>query len=46
METTCELFFEELEAQEELTEWWQYALAGAAGIGLGIIAYVAIGAAT
>ncbi|MCX7842335.1 MAG: hypothetical protein N2489_04600 [Clostridia bacterium] len=41
------LYFEELEAHEELTEWWEYALAGAAGIACGIVVYVIVaGAAT
>ena len=41
MSNEYDLFFEELEAQEDLA-WWEYALAGGAGVALGIVAYVAI----
>lgn len=40
------LFFEELENEECLTPWWQYAIAGASGLVCGVVAYVAISAAT
>lgn len=40
------LFFEELENEECLTPWWQYAIAGGAGVAVGVVVYVAIGAAT
>lgn len=43
---TSTLFFEELECQENLTPWWQYAIAGVVGVGCGVVAYVAIAAAT
>jgi hypothetical protein len=43
METSKELYFEELEAQEEL-EWWGYALAISGGIACGAIVYVAVAA--
>lgn len=46
MEGTNTLFFEELESEECLTPWWAYALAGVAGVGVGVVAYVAIAAAT
>lgn len=39
------LFFEELESEECLTEWWQYALAAVGGAACGVVAYVAISAA-
>lgn len=40
------LYFEELESEECLAEWWQYALAGVGGAACGVVAYVAIAAAT
>ena len=43
METSKELYFEELEAQEEL-EWWGYALAIGGGLACGAIVYVAVAA--
>lgn len=46
MQDTETLFFEELESEECLTEWWQYALVGAGGAVLGVVAYVVVSAAT
>ncbi len=37
-----ELFFEELEAQEDL--FWEYVAAGAGGVACGIVVYIAIAA--
>ena len=46
MQNAETLFFEELENEECLTPWWQWALAGVGGVAVGVVAYVAIAAAT
>ena len=45
MQNAETLFFEELESEECLTAWWEYALAAAGGVVCGVVAYVAISAA-
>lgn len=45
MEVNSTLLFEELDCQENLTSWWEYALAGAAGVACGVVVYVAVSAA-
>ena len=40
------LQFEELECQEEMSAWWQYALAIGGGVAAGVIVYVGVAAAT